>query len=426
MKRLRLVVYRLCLFILHAVFVPFFLAAYVIVLPFARTATSIRRYSKKMPRLLWGTTPVINISYFSRCLLEAGYHSRTHVTEVFHINTRQDFDYVRADVLGIPILGRLVYSIAPYFEFIPMLLKFDIFHYDFNGGILYTTPLKYIEVELLHLAGKLVVMMPYGGDAYVYNRVLSVPVRHALLAQWPALGRNYAEIERQVDYFSAKADFVMSGFICPDGLPRWDMLVPNFIVIDTRLWENREDILRKEKIVFVHAPNHRGVKGTEYFLEAIQRLKSEGHPVDLVLIEKMPNSDVRRIMKECDIVLDQLILVGYGLTAIEGMASGKLVVSNLSDSRYCRVFRYYSYLSECPIVSATPASVYDVLREIITNREKYMDRGVRGREYVMKYHSYRAGNLMWGRIYEKIWYGEDVDTMNYFHPLIGDFRKQAR
>lgn len=38
-------------------------------------------------------------------------------------------------------------------------------------------------------------------------------------------------------------------------------------------------------IVVGHMPNHRGVKGTEFLIDAIERLKSEGVKVELLLIE---------------------------------------------------------------------------------------------------------------------------------------------
>lgn len=292
--RLKRVIYILVLIMVHLILVTLFVITYILILPISRLITLTRRVKKLKPRLLWGLTSVLNISYISKCLRDCRYRSKTHVTEVFHINVRTDFDYVRSDVLKVLVVGRLLYDVAPYFEFIPALLRFDIFHYDFNGGILYTTPLKFIEVELLHLSGKCVVMLAYCGDSYIYDRILSIPVRHAFLAKWPAFGRGYKKVERQVDYFSANADFVIAEPLAADGFPRWDILPLNYVIVDTDKWKSRDEILKHEKIKIFHAPNHRGVKGTEYFLKAVDRLISEGHPVELILAEGVTNEEVKK------------------------------------------------------------------------------------------------------------------------------------
>lgn len=126
-------------------------------------------------------------------------------------------------------------------------------------------------------------------------------------------------------------------------------------------------------------------------------------------------------MAGCDIVFDQLVLFGYGLTAIESISMGKIVVGNISSESYSRLFRYYSFLNEYPIVSATPQSVYERLLDIVKNRERYSHLGESSRKYAEKFHSFTTARLMWSRIYRKIWYGEDVETINYFHPVLGEF-----
>jgi glycosyltransferase involved in cell wall biosynthesis len=166
----------------------------------------------------------------------------------------------------------------------------------------------------------------------------------------------------------------------------------------------------------LHAPNHRGVKGTEYILAAIDQLKAEGLPVELVLAERISNDQVRRLMQEVDILADQLILPGYGLNAIEGMASGLPVIANLEDRAATEVFRRYSFLDECPIVSAGPGTIAEVLRVLVANRSLRTELGIAGRAYVEKYHSYATAQYLFGSIYRKF-AGEDVDLMNLYHPL---------
>ena len=61
------------------------------------------------------------------------------------------------------------------------------------------------------------------------------------------------------------------------------------------------------------------------------------------------------------------------------------------------------------------------LRRLISEPKLRRELGERGPVYVRKYHSMRTAQLMFGRIYDKIWFEKDVDLMNYFHPLIGQY-----
>ena len=142
----------------------------------------------------------------------------------------------------------------------------------------------------MKLAKKKTVLIPYGADAYVYREIRSVNSIHGLLLSYPQHAKLQEKIARRVSYWRSKADVVIPGFMGPDGFGRWDVLVPSPLCIDTTAWHpsvKRNFADGKTGTVFIaHAPNHRGCKGTEFILEAIQRLKAEGLRVELILIEK--------------------------------------------------------------------------------------------------------------------------------------------
>jgi len=166
-----------------------------------------------------------------------------------------------------------------------------------------------------------------------------------------------------------------------------------------------------------HAPNHRGLKGTEFIVEAVNQLVEEGLKVELVLIEKMQNHELLELLRnEADILVDQL-LFGYGLNAIEGMALGLPVVTNLENEEYTRAFRRYSYLNECPAVSGTPESILDVLRVLIAKPDLRKQLGLANRKYAEKYHSEKTATFMFSKIYDKIWNNASINLMSLFLPL---------
>jgi glycosyltransferase involved in cell wall biosynthesis len=136
-------------------------------------------------------------------------------------------------------------------------------------------------------------------------------------------------------------------------------------------------------------------------------------------LEGVTNKKVREILeKEADILVEQIIGGAYAMSAIEGMASGLSVITNLEFEDYTRVFRRYSYLNECPILSATPENIKTQIKTLVKNPELRNKLAKSSRKYVEKYHSETTAVFMFTNIYKKIWYDENIDLINLFHPLM--------
>jgi len=370
--------------------------------------------------LIWGPIPIINNKYWSEAMRRAGWDSRTLMSTYYSsINQRSDYDIYYEDLFKIRWLGSLAEALGAYVAHLYIVRHAKVVHIPFSGGPLGRTVFLWKwEARLYRLAGVRTVVLPYGADIYRYSKVIDPMVRHALLLSYPDAARREARVERSVRYWTEHADAIVMGFTM-DGVGRWDVPSGNMVCIDTNNWSQTRrtsEATSDRPVRILHAPNHRGVKGTEYILTAVDRLKTEGLPVELVLAERISNDQVRQLMQEVDILADQLILPGYGLNAIEGMASGLPVVANLDDRAATEIFRRYSFLDECPVVSATPATIAEVLRVLVTNRSLRSELGTAGRAYVEKYHSYATAQYLFGAIYKKF-AGEAVDLMNLYHPL---------
>ena len=284
-----------------------------------------RRGPGDQPRLLWGTTPLKSLTYMSQALTEGGYQSDTVVTELYPIVERADFDHhlhVSARAAGLAHVG---YTVKAYMFFASALSRYDVFHYFFDGGVLRHAGLRRLELPLLKLLGKRVVLMPYGSDAWILDRVPDLSWRHALAIEYGELGNRAAAIERRVRRLTSQADAVVGCLVHATCLPRWDVLPLVYYPIDT-------DLLRpvpprtEGPIRIAHAANHRGAKGTEFLIAAVERLRAEGADLHLTLIEKRPNREALELIAAADIYVDQLVFA-YALAALEGMALGKVVVS---------------------------------------------------------------------------------------------------
>jgi hypothetical protein len=374
------------------------------------------------PRLFWGPVPILNNKYWSNSLKDE-YETKTIMNGFYSaINSKSDFDLYIDDVLVKfkywPFA--IKFRFRDFFLTYYILKNFDIYHIPFSGAFLGETRFWKKEAKLFQRFNKKTVVIPYGADAYMYSRVKNESFQNALLISYPHLARIEERITERVRYWEKHADFLNGGFMI-DGMARWDALVGNYVMVDTNKisacikYSEADGI--SETVNIVHSPNHRGAKGTEFLISAVDKLKEEGLKINLILIEKKQNSEVIEIFRtSADILVEQLIF-GYGLNAAEGMASAIPVVSNLSIDDYTRPYRRYSYLNECPIVTSTPENITDNLRILIKNPSLRKTLGLAGRKYAEKYHSENFARFLFTNIYRKIWDGKEAELTNIFHPL---------
>lgn len=384
--------------------------------------SKLKNYSKNVePRLFWGPIPILNNKYWSNALKE-DYSSYTIMNEYYNeINNISDFDYYAEDVLAKYHLPKfLLLRYKHFFLTFDLLKNYDVMHIPFSGAFLGPTEYWHHEAEIFKKLGKKIVVLPYGSDAYIYSKVKNTSFQNALLISYPISGRMENGINQRVDYWTEQADFIPGGFMI-DGFPRWDCVVGNFVVIENPYTKTKKTYSNADGtsglVKIAHCPNHRGAKGTEFLVDAINQLKRDGLKIELVLFENVKNSKILESLHfEIDILVEQLIL-GYGLNAIEGMSSGVVTISNLSNDEYSLLFRRYGTLNECPIVTATPESIKEVLYKLITNPKLRRELGELGKQFSAKYHSPEFARYFFGMIYKKIWFNENVDLMNLFHPL---------
>jgi glycosyltransferase involved in cell wall biosynthesis len=393
----RAIVYRLLALAAAALSYPAFLVL---------AATERRRTRSGRPRLFWGTIPMISMKYHSLAMRRLGYSSTTVVDHVYPIHSPSDFDVHASELVGRLRLPRIVRAVLePYVTFGWALRNFDVFTIYSNGTTLRSTPLRYRELQLLHQAGKKIVLLAYGSDVQVMSRFRGLPFKHAMCVDYPGFARNEATILRNMEYCIDHADHVVSGVDWVDYMPRWDTLTAGHFAVDvaefTPVPEPSERDPERPIVVF-HAPNHRELKGTRFLIAACEELRAEGEPIELRLGEKMPNSEVRRQLAEADIVADQFIVGWYAFFAIEGMAMAKPVLCYLRPDLF-ELYTLYSFAGECPLVDTPPLEIKERLRELIHDAQRRRQLGLAGRRYVEDHHSLEAVGALLDGIYRGLW-----------------------
>ena len=160
--------------------------------------------------------------------------------------------------------------------------------------------------------------------------------------------------------------------------------------IDTTM-EDKDTRKKKQKtknFKILHAPNHRALKGTDFLIKAVDELKKEGLDIEFIMLEKIPNEKVIELIKEVDLVADQLIIGWYAMFAIEAMNNSTPVLCYLRDD----LIDLYTSAGlvekdEIPILNANWKNVKDVIRDAYNNRKNLPKIGKQSRKYVIKHHS---------------------------------------
>ena len=357
-----------------------------------------KRKKNSVRKVVWGIEPLISYKYWSAAIKRAGFESETIASHVNSISSQSDYDVVIGNfnvVAKSPVLIRsFIFHVCYLYVFAKILLTKDIAAFSCTGLVLNHVKLGLInykvEAYLLKLARIHTFVIPYGGDSYVFRNIKNYDWLRGLLISYPEQALKQDEIEKRVEYWVKKADtFVPLTSMIFDGFGRFDYVHPNLISIDTDKWKPLAPLRLKNsgRVAIGHSPNHRGVKGTEFVIRAVEGLIEKGLPVDLVLIEGASNEEVLRLMQSViDIHVDQLFADGYALNAIEAMSCGLVVVGGFGGPTR-EFYDTWSVTKECPIVHVSPKTLEIVLETLILDEQKRAELGDLGRNYVLANHS---------------------------------------
>ncbi|HST18009.1 MAG TPA: hypothetical protein VLK36_10090 [Gaiellaceae bacterium] len=281
------------------------------------------------------------------------------------------------------------------------LRDFDVVHFNFGRSLFpppppipwrqdplhapgraYVRALALRDLPLLRRAGKTIAVTFQGDDARQgHGSPLSAAVGEGYYT--PA---GDAVKRRTIAAFDRYADRIF--FLNPDlgeVLPARARFLP-YASVDPTEWRPREPAPLPAAPRIVHAPSHRGVKGTEHVLAAVERLQHEGLPVELELVEGLSHTEAREAYGRADILVDQLLVGWYGALAIELMALGRPVVCFIDDETAGR-HAPPELLAELPVVRTTRDDLADVLRTLLTERRgEYPDLARRSRAFAQRWH----------------------------------------
>lgn len=291
-----------------------------------------------------------------------------------------------------------------------VLRQFDIIHFNFGESLMpmrrrqgianqskhklkvfdwYREGLELQDLPLLKRAGKGIVVTYQGDDARQgdYSRA-NFPISIAQEVDENYYSPSSDQHKRwRINRFATYADRIFA--LNPDllhVLPAQARFLP-YAHIDLREWQpiKNENGDPAKLPVVIHAPSHRGAKGTRFVLDAVGKLQSEGIPFEFVLIEQLSNAEARKLYEKADLLIDQVLAGWYGGLAVELMALGKPVLCYIREGDLS--FIPPAMRQELPIINITPDTLYTILKEYLTVRRHELPAiGQRSRQYVEIWH----------------------------------------
>jgi glycosyltransferase involved in cell wall biosynthesis len=370
------------------------------------------RFIRKSIDIGLGPEPFISHIYHKKAFELYGYTAQTFVSDVFFITDKFD---VRGDKIFFTKytpLKKPFKFLSNIYLFALSLLRYKCVYIYFTGGPLgliasgrFASFLWRIEPFLYKLARVKVVVMPYGGDVQEMSRSPNLLFKNAMSRDYPEHRFRRRRIETKIDLWTKYADHVIGGCDWVLYMYHWDTLMLAHFSIDVDTWKpvdkdsDRSRHTGNKKLRILHAPNHRAIKGTQHFIDAVNELIEDGLNIELVLLEGVANDEIKRVMASVDVVADQLIVGWYAMFALEAMAMGKPVLCFLhEDLEYLYVTSGLVAVDEIPIINCSPLTVKETIRDLVLNRDKLVEIGKRSRAYIMKHHSTQAV----GKVFDKI------------------------
>jgi len=291
-----------------------------------------------------------------------------------HTNRRNNHRNLRIDECGF---FRRWLKIA--LHFFSAAFRYDVFNFYGGQSLL---PWN-VDLPFLKLLGKKVVMTHCGSEI----RLMAVEETRNPYASLLDRGQMKREHdERKIKAMKRRNRWVDRVIACRN-LRRYaeagydakkivsDVWINNCF---TNLLEPDEAFAPRARPRIVHAPSNPEVKGTPYIEQALDELKRDGVAFEYLKLEKVPSAEAQKIYRDCDIIIDQLLVGGFGNLAVEGMYYAKPVVAYI-------IPEIADAIPDLPIVNASVDTVKETLRRLVENPDERARAGKRGREFYRKH-----------------------------------------
>lgn len=159
------------------------------------------------------------------------------------------------------------------------------------------------------------------------------------------------------------------------------------LVIHVETWISDVAPFSRDRLpVVMHAPSRAALKGSTVIDRVLTQL-AEADVIDYRRVFGVTHAELKAIVADVDVVVDQLGLGSYGVLACEAMAAGRVVVGDPSEHVRDVVRRETG--CELPINVTSAAELEWCIRSICADPAAARDRGAAGPTFVAEVHDGR-------------------------------------
>lgn len=268
--------------------------------------------------------------------------------------------------------------IIKYYYFIKHALIYDVFIFNTRSTLLSRKG----DLKILRFLGKKTAMIFVGCDIRDKDHYLRSPIKYTAcknctIAYQEKINCIMDIKKKESALIEKNTDAVFSHPF--DAMILKDKFNYLYLMLEVESYNPKFETNKKIKIL--HVPSDDGIKGTNYVLAAIDKLKTENAEFEFELLRNKTHAETIEAIRSADILIDQMVAGWYGLISIEAMALGKTTVCYLRDE-------LYSYIPDIPIVNLNPDNLAEGLKKLIAEKEKLSEYGKKGRSYAEKYHDH--------------------------------------
>jgi glycosyltransferase involved in cell wall biosynthesis len=264
--------------------------------------------------------------------------------------------------------------------------RHDVYHFHFGRTLV---PPHNPDLPLYHALGRKVVFHFHGCDVRDRAHMLATH-RWSTCTECDPFCRPDRQ-KRVIASARAQADALLVS--TPDLLES----VPGAEQVHVAAWlpDYVPRPFRETPRLVLHAPTNRLIKGTAHVEAAFERLRARFPGVEFRTVERLPWRELRDLMAECDVLVDQVFMGWYGMVAVEAMALARPALAYLRPDFEPRA-------QGCPLVPITVDTLEAELAALLMDAPRRRALGEAGRAWVERTHDARvvAGRLL--ELYRRI------------------------
>ncbi|MEY4069674.1 MAG: hypothetical protein RL721_288 [Candidatus Eisenbacteria bacterium] len=264
--------------------------------------------------------------------------------------------------------------------------RHDVYHFHFGRTLV---PPHNPDLPLYHALGRKVVFHFHGCDVRDRAHMLATH-RWSTCTECDPFCRPDRQ-KRVIASARAQADALLVS--TPDLLES----VPGAEQVHVAAWlpDYVPRPFRETPRLVLHAPTNRLIKGTAHVEAAFERLRARFPGVEFRTVERLPWRELRDLMAECDVLVDQVFMGWYGMVAVEAMALARPALAYLRPDFEPRA-------EGCPLVRITVDTLEAELAALLMDAPRRRALGEAGRAWVERTHDARvvAGRLL--ELYRRI------------------------